>query len=83
MVCNVSCFKNLRFIIIFLQGLKCIESFIGPKRRVQVPKEDLIILLSHQDPSCPSEIEKYSQATQEAFNGIGMTKYHMMLFYFN
>ncbi|XP_034256259.1 tRNA (cytosine(34)-C(5))-methyltransferase [Thrips palmi] len=52
------------------EGLKCIESFIGPKRRVQVPKEDLIILLSHQDPSCPSEIEKYSQATQDALNRI-------------
>ncbi|KAE8748043.1 hypothetical protein FOCC_FOCC005238 [Frankliniella occidentalis] len=50
------------------EGLKCIESFIGPKRRIRVDKDDLVLLLTCQDPSCPPEIEKYSAPTQEALN---------------
>ncbi|KAK3914648.1 tRNA (cytosine(34)-C(5))-methyltransferase [Frankliniella fusca] len=50
------------------EGLKYIESFIGPKRRIKVTKEDLVLLLSCRDASCPPEIEKYSTPTQEALN---------------
>ncbi|XP_075216753.1 tRNA (cytosine(34)-C(5))-methyltransferase Nsun2 [Lycorma delicatula] len=47
------------------EGLSSISSFIGKKRRVQVSKNDLLVLLSNNDPKYPPEIALLSNETQE------------------
>lgn len=46
------------------EGLPSSSSVIGQKRRVQVTKDDLIVLLNHPDPVHPPELEKMSEPTR-------------------
>uniref|UniRef100_A0A1Q3EYJ8 tRNA (cytosine(34)-C(5))-methyltransferase n=1 Tax=Culex tarsalis TaxID=7177 RepID=A0A1Q3EYJ8_CULTA len=46
------------------EGLESINGFIGARRRARIVKEDLIKLLSNNDPTKPPEIEGLSEETQ-------------------
>lgn len=46
------------------EGLPSSSSVIGQKRRVNVTKDDLIVLLNHPDPAHPPEMEKLSDQTK-------------------
>jgi len=65
--------SSILFHIILLQGLKSIASFLGPKRRVQVTRDDFILLLTNDDPRFPPEITKFSEPVQERLKSMGKT----------
>ncbi|XP_047520424.1 tRNA (cytosine(34)-C(5))-methyltransferase [Pieris napi] len=46
------------------EGLQSISHCIGPKRRVRILKEDLILVLQNDDPSNPPEIKQFSDHTK-------------------
>uniref|UniRef100_A0A1Q3EZJ6 tRNA (cytosine(34)-C(5))-methyltransferase n=1 Tax=Culex tarsalis TaxID=7177 RepID=A0A1Q3EZJ6_CULTA len=46
------------------EGLESINGFIGARRRARIVKEDLIKLLSNNDPTKPPEIDGLSEETQ-------------------
>lgn len=53
------------------EGLNSIVHFIGECRKVQVLKEDLILLLQNNDHSAPPEISKLNPLTQERLKDLG------------
>ncbi|GLH05793.1 tRNA (cytosine(34)-C(5))-methyltransferase [Gryllus bimaculatus] len=52
------------------EGLQSIIPFIGPKRRVPITKDDLITLLTCDNPKLPPEIFRLSPKCQEHLNAI-------------
>lgn len=52
------------------EGLSSISSVIGASRRVEITKDDIIVLLHHIDPTHPPELEKLSEATRNRFQEI-------------
>ncbi|CAG5049812.1 unnamed protein product [Parnassius apollo] len=46
------------------EGLPSISQYIGPKRRVNILKEDLILVLQNDNPSNPPDIKLFSEHTQ-------------------
>ncbi|CAH2097810.1 unnamed protein product [Euphydryas editha] len=46
------------------EGLQSISQYIGPKRRVNILKDDLILVLQNENPSNPPDISKFSEHTQ-------------------
>ncbi|KAK0178689.1 hypothetical protein PV327_007557 [Microctonus hyperodae] len=46
------------------EGMRSIFSYVSDTRKVEVCKEDLIMLLQNDDPHTPPEIEKMSKETQ-------------------
>ncbi|XP_053618621.1 tRNA (cytosine(34)-C(5))-methyltransferase [Plodia interpunctella] len=47
------------------EGLQSISPLIGPKRRLQIPKEDLIRVLQNDNPSKPPDVKLFTEHTQE------------------
>ncbi|XP_045505292.1 tRNA (cytosine(34)-C(5))-methyltransferase [Colias croceus] len=47
------------------EGLQSIVRYIGPKRRVQILKEDLIVVLQNDDVSNPPHLTMFSEHTQK------------------
>lgn len=47
------------------EGLSSISSFIGPKRRIQLTKNDMLVLLNNNDPKYPPEVTLLESETQE------------------
>ncbi|XP_059056013.1 tRNA (cytosine(34)-C(5))-methyltransferase [Achroia grisella] len=47
------------------EGLQSISPSIGPKRRLRILKEDLILVLQNDNPSNPPDIKLFSEHTQE------------------
>lgn len=47
------------------EGMKSIFSYIGEDRKVEINKDDLVMLLQNDNPHTPPEIEKLSKRTQE------------------
>lgn len=52
------------------EGLPSSSSVIGQKRRVELTKDDLIVLLNHPDPAHPPELEKMSEPTKNRIQEI-------------
>uniref|UniRef100_A0A336KDT8 tRNA (cytosine(34)-C(5))-methyltransferase n=1 Tax=Culicoides sonorensis TaxID=179676 RepID=A0A336KDT8_CULSO len=52
------------------EGLPSLSSYIGPKRRIFVTKDDLIHLLKNMDPTNPPEISEVSQKMKDQLNQI-------------
>ncbi|XP_073962751.1 tRNA (cytosine(34)-C(5))-methyltransferase Nsun2 [Choristoneura fumiferana] len=52
------------------EGLGSVLPFIGPKRRVRILKEDLILVLQNDNPSKPPEIARFSEHTQAQVKGL-------------
>ncbi|KAM3956824.1 tRNA (cytosine(34)-C(5))-methyltransferase Nsun2 [Aphomia sociella] len=46
------------------EGLQSISTSIGPKRRLRILKEDLILVLQNDNPSNPPDIKLFSEQTQ-------------------
>ncbi|KAG6451499.1 hypothetical protein O3G_MSEX007192 [Manduca sexta] len=46
------------------EGLQSIIQFIGTKRRVDILREDLIVVLQNDNPSTPPDISKFTEHTQ-------------------
>ncbi|XP_061380456.1 tRNA (cytosine(34)-C(5))-methyltransferase [Danaus plexippus] len=46
------------------EGLQSIAQYIGPKRRVTILKEDLILILQCDNPSKPPELKLFTEHTQ-------------------
>ncbi|XP_050356075.1 tRNA (cytosine(34)-C(5))-methyltransferase [Nymphalis io] len=46
------------------EGLQSIQPYIGPKRRVDILKEDLILVLQNDNPSDPPDLSLFSEHTQ-------------------
>lgn len=53
------------------EGMRSIFSYVGEARKVQICKNDLIMLLQNDDPHTPPEIDKLSQPTQERLKDFG------------
>ncbi|CAB3229834.1 unnamed protein product [Arctia plantaginis] len=47
------------------EGLQSITQFIGPKRRIRILKEDLILVLQNDNPSKPPNVTQFSEHTQQ------------------
>ncbi|XP_055637098.1 tRNA (cytosine(34)-C(5))-methyltransferase [Toxorhynchites rutilus septentrionalis] len=47
------------------EGLESVNGFIGQERRIHIEKDDLIQLLSNNDPTKPPEISSLSEVTQK------------------
>ncbi|XP_020284841.1 tRNA (cytosine(34)-C(5))-methyltransferase isoform X2 [Pseudomyrmex gracilis] len=47
------------------EGMQSIVCYISDKRKLQISKEDLIMLLQNNDPHTPPEIVKFSSDTQQ------------------
>ncbi|KAH9633173.1 hypothetical protein HF086_013796 [Spodoptera exigua] len=47
------------------EGLQSITQFIGPKRRLRILKEDLILVLQNDNPSKPPDVKLFTPQTQE------------------
>lgn len=58
--------KNVCF-----QGLPSIFPFIGARRKVSLKKEDLLLLLSCDNPNQPPETSKLHPDSQKAIEAIG------------
>lgn len=52
------------------EGLPSISSIIGNSRRIEITRDDAIVLLNHVDPKHPPELEKLSDATQKRIQEI-------------
>ncbi|KAJ0171557.1 hypothetical protein K1T71_013107 [Dendrolimus kikuchii] len=46
------------------EGLQSVSQYIGPKRRISILKEDLILVLHNDNPSNPPDIKLFSEHTQ-------------------
>ncbi|XP_062563812.1 tRNA (cytosine(34)-C(5))-methyltransferase [Armigeres subalbatus] len=53
------------------EGLPSVISFLGPDRQLFIAKEDLVRLLSNNDPTRPPEISTLSEATQMSVQLLG------------
>lgn len=53
------------------EGMRSIFSYVSDTRKVEVCKEDLIMLLQNDDPHTPPEIEKMSKETQTRLSDFG------------
>lgn len=54
------------------EGMPSIFHFVGDLRKIQILKEDLIMLLQNDDHHTPPEIVKLSQKTQELVKDFGI-----------
>lgn len=54
------------------QGLHSIYSYIGPKRKIKVSKDELIKLLTCENPKFPPEISLMDPPTQKQLTSIGI-----------
>lgn len=53
------------------EGLQSILFHIGPKRRVSILKEDLILVLQNDNPSDPPNINRFTEHTQKLMKDFG------------
>ncbi|XP_026728129.1 tRNA (cytosine(34)-C(5))-methyltransferase [Trichoplusia ni] len=51
------------------EGLQSITQFIGPKRRLRILREDLVLVLQSDNPSKPPEVKLFSEHTQKLIEG--------------
>lgn len=59
------------------EGLQSIVRYISDKRKLQISKQDLIMLLQSDDPHAPPEIVKFSSETQQRLKDFG--KYNKII----
>lgn len=52
------------------EGLPSSSSVIGQRRRIEVTKDDLIVLLNHPDPAHPPQMERMSEQTKNRIQEI-------------
>lgn len=52
------------------EGMRGVVSYVSENRKVEICKEDLIMLLQNDDPHTPPEIEKFSALTQKRLTDI-------------
>jgi len=62
------------------EGLHSIIRYISDDRKVQISKEDLIMLLQNDDPHTPPEIVKLSPDTQERLKEFGKYVFFFALY---
>lgn len=62
------------------EGMQSIVRYISDKRKLQISKEDLIMLLQNNDPHTPPEIVKFSSDTQQHLKDFG--KYNNINLFF-
>lgn len=68
--------KNMNCAFRFAQeGMHSITRYVSDGRKVQISKEDLIMLLQSDDPHTPPEIVKLSADTQERLKEFGKYNY--------
>lgn len=53
------------------EGLNSISHFIGDSRKVEITKDDLVMLLQNNDHENPPEISKLNSDTQEKLKDFG------------
>lgn len=74
---NMSCAFRLA-----QEGMQSIIHYISDNRKLQVTKEDLIMLLQNNNPHTPPEIVKLNPDTQEHLKDFGKN-YNRVLFFFS
>ncbi|XP_068624940.1 tRNA (cytosine(34)-C(5))-methyltransferase [Battus philenor] len=52
------------------EGLPSISQYIGPNRRIEILREDLILVLQKDNPSNPPDIHQFSEHTQNLLNDL-------------
>ncbi|KAL1115524.1 hypothetical protein AAG570_007553 [Ranatra chinensis] len=52
------------------EGLESIKKYIGDKRRLSLPKEELVEILFHTDPTQPLDVDKLSDNTRKRIEEI-------------
>lgn len=53
------------------EGMQAIIKYIGDSRKIEITKEDLIMLLQNDNPTAPPEIVKLNPDTQERLQSFG------------
>lgn len=61
------------------EGLQSIQKYIGPKRRVDILRDDLILVLQNDNPSNPPDISKFSEHTQNQIKDLGKKNNYLWL----